>query len=86
MREERDDRLAREIIALQECPHGHRKIRSLPDVPRKVFKKTEEIQPTLDLLAGDGYIRIEEPERSSVGRPADMLVVINPEAMKLERI
>ena len=46
----------------------------------------EEIQPTLDLLAGDGYIRIEEPERSSVGRPADMLVVINPEAMKLERI
>lgn len=52
----------------------------------KFFKKTEEIQPTLDLLAGDGYIRIEEPERSSVGRPADMLVVINPEAMKLERI
>ena len=52
----------------------------------KFFKKTEEIQPTLDLLAGDGYIRIEEPERSSVGRPADLLVVINPEATKSERI
>ena len=35
MREERDDRLAREIIALQECPHGHRKI-----VPP--YRETEE--------------------------------------------
>lgn len=52
----------------------------------KFFKKTEEIQPILDLLAGDGYIRLEEPERSSVGRPADILVMINPEAMRLERI
>ena len=44
----------------------------------KFFKKTEEIFPTLDLLAGHGYIRLEEPERRSAGRPADMKIVINP--------
>lgn len=52
----------------------------------KFFKKTEEIQPTLDLLVSNGYIRIEEPERNNVGRPADILIVVNPEAIKLERI
>ena len=38
----------------------------------KFFKKTEEIFPTLELLEGHGYIRLEEPERQSVGRPADV--------------
>lgn len=52
----------------------------------KFFKKKEEILPTLDLLAGNGYICLEEPERNSVGRPADMMVIVNPEAMKLDRI
>lgn len=44
----------------------------------KFFKKTEEIFPTLDLLAGHGYIRLEEPEHRSAGRPADIKIVINP--------
>ena len=44
----------------------------------KFFKKTEEIFPTLNLLAGHGYIRLEEPERRSAGRPADIKIIVNP--------
>ena len=44
----------------------------------KFFKKTEEIFPTLELLEGHGYIRLEEPERQSVGRPADVKIIVNP--------
>ena len=47
---------------------------------RKFFKKTEEIFPTLELLEGHGYIRLEEPERQSVGRPADVKIIVNPAA------
>lgn len=46
----------------------------------KFFKKTEEIFPTLELLVGHGYIRLEEPERQSVGRPADVKIIVNPAA------
>lgn len=46
----------------------------------KFFKKTEEIFPTLELLEGHGYIRLEEPERQSVGRPADVKIIVNPAA------
>ena len=46
----------------------------------KFFKKTEEIFPTLELLEEHGYIRLEEPERQTVGRPADVKVIINPAA------
>lgn len=44
----------------------------------KFFKKTDEIFPTLELLEGHGYIRLEEPERQAAGRPADIKVIINP--------
>ena len=50
----------------------------------KFFKKTEEIFPTLELLEGHGYIRLEEPERQSVGRPADVKIIMNPRSMKQE--
>ena len=46
----------------------------------KFFKKTEEIFPTLELLEGHGYLRLEEPERQSVGRPADVRIFVNPAA------
>lgn len=46
----------------------------------KFFKKTEEIFPTLELLEGHGYIRLEEPERQLVGRPADVKIIVNPAA------
>ena len=46
----------------------------------KFFKKTEKIFPTLELLEGHGYIRLEEPERQSVGRPADVKIIVNPTA------
>ena len=46
----------------------------------KFFKKTEEIFPTLELLEGHGYIRLEEPERQSVGRPSDVKIIVNPAA------
>ena len=46
----------------------------------KFFKKTEEIFPTLELLEEHGYIRLEEPERQSVGRPADVKIIVNPAA------
>lgn len=44
----------------------------------KFFKKTEEIFPTLELLEAHGYLRMEEPERQSVGRPADVKIFVNP--------
>lgn len=44
----------------------------------KFFKKTEEIFPTLELLEAHGYLRLEEPERQSVGRPADVKIFVNP--------
>ena len=44
----------------------------------KFFKKTEEIFPTLELLEAHGYLRMEEPERQSVGRPADIKIFVNP--------
>lgn len=46
----------------------------------KFFKKTEEIFPTLELLEGHGYLRMEEPERQSAGRPADVRIFVNPAA------
>lgn len=46
----------------------------------KFFKKTEEIFPTLELLERHGYLRLEEPERQSVGRPADVRIFVNPAA------
>lgn len=46
----------------------------------KFFKKTEEIFPTLELLEGHGYIRLEEPEQRSAGRPADVKIFVNPAA------
>ena len=46
----------------------------------KFFKKTEEIFPTLELLEGHGYIHMEEPERQSAGRPADIRIFVNPAA------
>ena len=45
----------------------------------KFFKKTEEIFPTLELLEGHGYLRLEEPERQAAGRPADVRILVNPE-------
>ncbi len=46
----------------------------------KFFKKTDEIFPTLELLESHGYLRLEEPERQSVGRPADVRIFVNPAA------
>ena len=46
----------------------------------KFFKKTEDVFPTLELLEGHGYLRLEEPERQSVGRPADVRIFVNPAA------
>lgn len=46
----------------------------------KFFKKTEEIFPTLEMLADHGYIRMEEPEHYLVGRPPDTRIIVNPKA------
>lgn len=46
----------------------------------KFFRKTEELLPTLDLLADHGYIRMEEPEHYTVGRPPDTRIFVNPDA------
>ena len=45
----------------------------------KFFKKTEEIFATLELLEERGYIRVEQPERQSAGRPADIKIFVNPD-------
>ena len=46
----------------------------------KFFKKTEELLPTLELLADHGYIRMEEPEHFTVGRPPDTRIFVNHDA------
>ena len=46
----------------------------------KFFKKTEDLFPTLELLENHGYLRCEEPERQSAGRPADVRIFVNPAA------
>lgn len=46
----------------------------------KFFRKTEDIFPTLELLADHGYIRLEEAEHGSVGRPPDVRIYVNPDA------
>lgn len=46
----------------------------------KFFRKTEDILPTLDLLAAHGYLRQEEPQRQTAGRPPDVRIIVNPEA------
>lgn len=48
----------------------------------KFFKKTEDIQPTLDLLETHGYIRSEQPLRLSAGRPPDVKIIVNPLALE----
>nr|MBR4281389.1 DUF3987 domain-containing protein [Clostridia bacterium] len=47
----------------------------------KFFKKTEELLPTLELLVDHGYIRMEEPEHFTVGRPPDTRIFVNPDAV-----
>ena len=47
----------------------------------KFFRKTEDILPTLDLLAEHSYLRQEEPQRQSAGRPPDVRIIVNPEAL-----
>lgn len=47
----------------------------------KFFKKTEELLPTLELLADHGYIRMEEPEHFTIGRPPDTRIIVNPDAV-----
>ena len=41
----------------------------------RFFKKTEE------LLTDHGYIRMEEPEHFTVGRPPDTRIFVNPDAV-----
>ena len=44
----------------------------------RFFRKVEDILPTLELLEGHNYIRLEEPVRGLQGRPPDWKVVVNP--------
>lgn len=44
----------------------------------KFFKKVEDIVPTLELLESHNYLRLEEPMRTTPGRPPDWRVVVNP--------
>lgn len=46
----------------------------------KFFKKVEDIVPTLELLESHNYLRLEEPMRTTPGRPPDWCVVVNPAA------
>lgn len=48
----------------------------------KFYKKTEELLPTLDLLETHGYLRQEQPVYTGVGRPPDVMVIINMEALQ----
>ncbi|MDO4650792.1 MAG: DUF3987 domain-containing protein, partial [Eubacteriales bacterium] len=52
----------------------------------KFFKKTEELFPTLDLLAENGYLRMEEQVRLTAGRPADIKIIINQNAFGMSGI
>ena len=49
----------------------------------KFFKKTDELFPTLELLEDHGYLLLEQPIVCSVGRPPDVKVIVNPEALNL---
>lgn len=44
----------------------------------KFFKKVEDIVPTLEMLESHNYLRLEEPMRTTPGRPPDWRVVVNP--------
>lgn len=50
----------------------------------KFFKKVEDILPTLELLESHHYIRLEEPVRTSPGRPPDWRVIVNPATYQKE--
>ncbi len=52
----------------------------------KFFKKTEELFPTLDLLAENGYLRMEEQVRLTAGRPADIKIIINQNAFGMSGV
>ncbi len=47
----------------------------------KFFKKTEDLFPTLELLEDRGYLRLEQPEHFTAGRPPDVRVILNPAAV-----
>ena len=49
----------------------------------KFFKKTEDLFPTLELLEDRGYLRLEQPEHFTAGRPPDVRVILNPAAVPL---
>ncbi len=46
----------------------------------KFFKKAEDLEPVLSLLSEHGYVRLEQPVYTGVGRPKDWMVFVNPEA------
>lgn len=48
----------------------------------RFFHKTEDLFPSLELLESYGYIRLETPERKGAGRPADIRIIVNPDALK----
>ncbi len=52
----------------------------------KFFKETKELFPTLDLLAENGYLRLEEQPRLTAGRPADIRVIINQNAFGMSGV
>lgn len=52
----------------------------------KFFKKTEEIFPILELLEEHGYLRQEQPGYAGTGRPADVMVIVNPDTLKEEQL
>lgn len=47
----------------------------------RFIKKTEDMFPTLDLLGEHGDFRQVQPQRTGVGRPPDIKILVNPEAM-----
>ena len=47
---------------------------------QNTHRAIDDATATLELLEGHGYIRLEEPERQSVGRPADVKIIVNPAA------
>ena len=48
----------------------------------KFYKKTEELLATLELLEAHGYIRQEQPVYTGTGRPPDVMVIVNKEALQ----
>ena len=66
---------------------GRIKAKSLKSIKRsdlhqlcrcKYFRSANDMQETLELLERHGYIRMEMPQYSGVGRPPDRLIVVNP--------